>query len=423
MPPEELGLEFPTLDDVDVAGKTVLVRVDINSPIDPKTGEILDDARIRECAPTIEELARRGAKVVVLAHQGRPGDEDFTTLERHAKKLEEVLGFPVKYIEDILGPAARESIKRLRPGEVLMLENVRFCAEENLNRPPEEQARTHLVRKLAELVDIYVNDAFGAAHRSQPSLVGFVELLPTVAGRLMERELRGLSRALSPERPCIYVLGGAKVDDSLRIIENVIGKGTADEVLTGGLVGQTFIAAERDIGEPNLKFLLEKGFEKEIQRAKKLLLLHRNKIKIPLDVVVDEQGQPKEIAVEELPTNLPICDIGSGTIQKYSETITGAGTVVANGPLGVFEKPAFARGTFEVLKAMANSKAFTILGGGHIVAAARAAGVAERMKHVSTGGGACIAFLSGEPMPVVEALVKAKRKGFRRVRKPAGGIA
>ncbi|MEM2908204.1 MAG: phosphoglycerate kinase, partial [Candidatus Hadarchaeales archaeon] len=393
---------------------TVLVRVDMNSPIDPRTGEILDDARIRECAPTIEELARKGAKVVVLAHQGRPGDEDFTTLERHAKKLEEVLGFPVKYIEDILGPAARESIRGLRSGEVLVLENIRFCAEENLNRLPEEQARTHLVRKLAELVDIYVNDAFGAAHRSQPSLVGFGELLPTVAGRLMERELRGLSRALSPERPCIYVLGGAKVDDSLKIIENVLGKGMADEVLTGGLVGQTFMAAERDIGEPNLKLLLERGFEGEIQRARKLLLSHGDRIRVPLDVVVDDGGRPKEIAVEELPTNLPICDIGSRTIQMYSETIIRAGTVVANGPLGIFEKPAFARGTFEVLKAMANSKAFTILGGGHVVAAARAAGVIERIKHVSTGGGACIAFLSGEPMPVVEMLTKAKQKDLLR---------
>lgn len=414
MLPKRLALEFPTLDDVDVTGKTVLVRVDMNSPIDPRTGEILDDARIRECAPTIEELARKGAKVVVLAHQGRPGDEDFTTLERHAKKLEEVLGFPVKYIEDILGPAARESIRGLRSGEVLVLENIRFCAEENLNRLPEEQARTHLVRKLAELVDIYVNDAFGAAHRSQPSLVGFGELLPTVAGRLMERELRGLSRALSPERPCIYVLGGAKVDDSLKIIENVLSKGMADEVLTGGLVGQTFMAAERDIGEPNLKLLLERGFEGEIQRARKLLLSHGDRIRVPLDVVVDDGGRPKEIAVEELPTNLPICDIGSRTIQMYSETIIRAGTVVANGPLGIFEKPAFARGTFEVLKAMANSKAFTILGGGHVVAAARAAGVIERIKHVSTGGGACIAFLSGEPMPVVEMLTKAKQKDLLR---------
>jgi phosphoglycerate kinase len=405
-------LEFPTLDDVDVTGKTVLVRVDMNSPIDPQSGEILDDSRIRECAPTIEELARKGARVVVLAHQGRPGDEDFTTLERHAKKLEEVLGLPVKYIEDILGPAARESIKGLRRGEILVLENVRFCSEENLNRPPEEQAKTHLVRKLAQLVDIYVNDAFGAAHRSQPSLVGFGELLPTFAGRLMERELRGLSRALSPERPCIYVLGGAKVDDSLKIIENVLSKGIADEVLTGGLVGQAFMAAERDIGEPNLKLLVERGFKGEIQKAKKLLLSYGNKIKVPLDIVVDDEGQPKEIAVEELPTNLPICDIGGRTIRKYSEIIIGAGTVVANGPLGVFEKPAFARGTFEVLKAMANSKAFTILGGGHVVAAARAAGVHERIKHVSTGGGACIAFLSGEPMPVVEMLTKAKRKGF-----------
>jgi len=298
----------------------------------------------------------------------------------------------------------------MKPGEVLLLENVRFCDEESLTRPAEELAKTNLVRSLAELVDVYVNDAFAAAHRSQPSLVGFAVLLPTFAGRLMERELKGLGKALSPERPCIYVLGGAKVDDSLRIIENVLGRKIADGVLTGGLVGQTFLAAAgRDIGKSNLNLLLKKGFEKEIERAKKLLATHGEKIKIPADVVVDDRGRPKELTLGQFPTELPMCDIGSRTVGEYSSKIGGAKTVVANGPLGVFENPMFARGTFEILKAMARSKAFTVIGGGHMVAAARAVDVIGEIKHVSTGGGACISFLSGEKLPVVEMLMRAKR--------------
>lgn len=404
---EVKGLEFPTLDDAEVRGKTVLVRVDINSPIDLKSGEILDDTRIRECAPTIKELVEKGAKVVVLAHQGRPGDEDFTTLEEHSKKLSAALGLDVKYIQDIFGPTAKSTIQKMQLGEMLLLENVRFCAEETLKGTPEEMAKTHLVRRLAGLVDIYVNDAFGAAHRSQPSLVGFGAVLPTFAGRLMERELKGLGRALTPKRPSIYVLGGAKVDDSLTIIKNVFTKNIADLVLTGGLVGHTLLAASgKDLGKPNSQLLLDKGFEKEIGRAKKLLAEYGSKIKTPVDLVVESNGKPKELLIEQLPSELPIGDIGSKTAEEYSEIIAGARTVVANGPLGIFEKRGFERGTFKVLEAMANSQAFTILGGGHIVAAAQAASVIDQIKHVSTGGGACISFLSGESMPVVKMLTK-----------------
>ena len=407
---EVKGLEFPTLDNAKVQGKTVLVRVDINSPIDPKTGEILDDTRIRRCAPTIKELAEKGAKVVVLAHQGRPGGDDFTTLEEHSKKLSAAVGLDVEYIQDIFGPTAKSAIQKMQPGEILLLENVRFCAEETLKGPSEKMAKTHLVRRLAELADIYVNDAFGAAHRSQPSLVGFGAVLPTFAGRLMERELKGLGRALTPERPSVYVLGGAKVDDSLTIIENVFAKDIADFVLTGGLVGHALLAASgKDLGKPNLQLLLDKGFGEEIERAKRLLSQHGNKIKTPLDLIVDESGKPKELEVDQLPTELSLGDIGRKTVEEYSKVISGAKTVVINGPLGIFEKQGFEQGTFKVLEAMANSQAFTILGGGHVVAAAHDAGVTDRIKHISTGGGACISFLSGETMPVVELLTKKKQ--------------
>lgn len=404
-------MEFPTLDDADVLGKIVLVRVDINSPLDPKTGEILGDNRIRECVPTLRELSQRGARVAVLAHQGRPGSEDFTTLEKHAEKLGNVLGQEVKYIADVFGPSARQAIKALKPGEILLLENVRFCAEEILSRPADELAKTHLVRTLAGLVDIYVNDAFAAAHRSQSSLVGFAAVLPTFAGRLMEREIRGLSRALTPERPCIYAMGGAKVETALRIIENAFDNGAVDELLTGGLVGQVFLtAAGLDIGKPNLNLLLERGFKSEIAQAGELLAMYGERIKMPVDVVVDDRGEPRELTLEQLPTELLIRDVGSRTIGEYSRVMAGARTIVAGGPFGMFENPAFAGGTLGILRAMVNSRAFTIIGGGHLVAAAQAAGVADKIGHISTGGGACVSFLSGESMPVVEMLTRAKRR-------------
>jgi phosphoglycerate kinase len=347
--------------------------------------------------------------VIVLAHQGRAGDEDFTTLEKHARKLSEAVGLKVSYVPDVFGPAALDAIKKMQPGQILLLENVRFCAEESLSGTPEEMAKTHLVRRLAEVADIYVNDAFGAAHRGQASLVGFGAVLPTFAGRLMERELKGLGQALTPERPCVYVLGGGKAKDSLKIIENILQKNVADAILTGGLIGQAFLVASgKDVGKVNMQILIDKGFEKEIERAKKLIAGYGDKIKIPIDVVLNCNGTPKEISVDELPSECPANDIGSRTVQEYSKIIMSAKTVVANGPLGVFEKKGFEQGTFKVLEAMANSKAFTIIGGGHVVAAAEAAGVISRIKHVSTGGGACISFLSGESMPVVEMLTKVR---------------
>ncbi len=399
-------MEFKTIDDFEVEDKTVIVRVDINSPIDPETEEIMDDNRIVKCSDTITELSDKGAKVVVIAHQGRPGGEDFTTLEKHAKKMSEVFGTEVQYIDDLFGPAAREKISDLGSGEILLLENARFYSEEVLNRDPKKQAKTHFVQKLAPLADLYVNDAFAAAHRSQPSLVGFGEVLPAAAGRLMESELVGLDKARNPEHPCLHVLGGAKVDDSIALIEHVLEKGLADKVLTGGIVGQVFLAADSvDIGESNLEFIKEEGFEEEIDIAEELLSKFGDSIHIPEDVRIEvEEGKAKNISLKELPTEKPIYDIGDETVSSYDEEIKKASTVVANGPLGVFEKSEFAKGTNGVLDSIASSDAFTAIGGGHLVAAARESGITDKIDHVSTGGGACLNFLSGEKLPVVEIL-------------------
>jgi len=226
--------DFYTIDDFNVLGKTVLVRVDINSPVDPLTGLLLDDTRIRLHAETIAELADKGAKTVLIAHQSRPGKKDFTTLEQHAEALSKLLNRPVIYVDDIFGSNARASIKSLNNGDILLLENVRFYSEETLQREPAQQAETHMVSLLSPLVDLFINDAFAAAHRSQPSLVGFAVKIPSAAGRVMERELKALYSAVSNvERPCVYVLGGVKVDDSIRVMENALEEASADYILMG----------------------------------------------------------------------------------------------------------------------------------------------------------------------------------------------
>ncbi|KXB06915.1 phosphoglycerate kinase [candidate division MSBL1 archaeon SCGC-AAA382A20] len=399
-------MNFKTLDDFDFDGKTSFVRVDINSPINPDTGEILDDNRIRKCSETLTELAENGGKTAVIAHQGRPGGDDFTTLEKHCQKMSEVLGKEVDYIDDLFGPAAREAIKNLENGDILLLENARFYSEEVLNRSPEKQAETHFVQKLSPLGDIFVNDAFAAAHRSQPSIVGFAVKLPATAGKLMETELRELGKARDPKHPCVHVLGGAKVDDSLSLIEHVLEKGLADKVLTGGLVGQTLLASKSiDLGEVNLEFIKKEGFKDEIKYGEDLLSKYEEHILFPSDVRIEvSEKEAKVISIEDLPTEKYIYDIGDETIEKYSEVIGKAKTVVANGPLGVFEKPAFAVGTNELLKTISKANAFTVIGGGHLVAAARDLDIADKINHVSTGGGACLNFLSGEKLPAVEML-------------------
>ncbi len=401
-------MEINTIDDFEVEGKTVFVRVDINSPVDSEKGEILDDNRIQKCSKTLTELSEKGAKSVVIAHQGRPGGEDFTTLEKHAKKMSQVLDIDVEYIDDLFGPAARKTISNLTKGEILMLENARFYSEEVLNRDPEKQANTHFVRKLSPLADIFVNDAFAAAHRSQPSLVGFGVKLPAGAGRLMETELRELDKARKPEHPCVYVLGGAKVDDSLSLIEHVLDRGLADKVLTGGLIGQVLLSGKSfDLGSTNIEIIKDQGFEKEIDYGEELLSTYGDKIETPSDLRVEtNDGEAKVIPLESLPTDDPIYDIGDETIENYAKEIREAKTVVANGPLGVFEKAAFAKGTEEILKAISETGAFTTIGGGHLVAAARNLDITDKIDHVSTGGGACLNFLSGEKLPVVEILKK-----------------
>jgi phosphoglycerate kinase len=403
--------KFLTMDDFNYKDKVVLLRVDFNSPIDPNTKKILDDTRIRSHSETVAELSKKGAKVVILAHQGRPGDPDYSSLENHAKALSKIINKPVNYVDDIYGEKAKKAIEALKPGEILVLKNVRDYPEETKSKSPEEHAKSELVQKLAPLADFFVNDAFAAAHRGHASIVGFTVVLPTAAGRVMEKELKALEKVTTArETPCLYILGGAKADDSAAITEYVLSKGTADNVLTGGVIGHLFLYAKGyDIGETNRKYLEEKGFTAIIPKIQDLFKRFDGKIVLPDDLAVEVDGKRREIDVSELPTSYPIYDIGSKTIEKYASMLKKAKAIVVNGPMGVYENKEFLKGTKGVFEAIAESKAFSVAGGGHTVGALDELGLQKRISYVSTGGGALMEFLTGKTLPGVDALEKAKR--------------
>ena len=405
---EEYGIR--TLDDVEVRGKAVLVRVDINSPVDPSSKRILDYSRIKEHAETtLKELKEKGAKVIVIAHQGRKGEPDFISLKAHAEVMSDLLKTDVKFVDDIFGEKAKSAITSLSPGEVLLLENVRTWEGETAKKSPEEHSRGDLVEGLAPLIDLFVFDAFAVAHRPHASVVGFIPRLPTVVGRVMERELRALIRVRErPERPCIYVLGGAKAEDSADVAEGVLSKGVADKVLTGGLVANLFLHSKGvDLGAVNVKVLDKKGFLALTERIKGLLEKYGDNIVLPTDLAVEGiEGKRVEVEVSKLPVELLIKDIGERTIREYREELLKAKTVVINGPMGVFEDERFSKGTLELFKAVVDSKAFTVIGGGHTIAAATKFGFKDKVSFVSTGGGALMEYLSKGTLPVIEALKK-----------------
>jgi phosphoglycerate kinase len=406
--------DYLTIDDFDIDGKTILVRVDLNTPMDPD-GNILDDMRIKSHIPTIKDLD--DAKVVLIAHQSRAGKKDFTTMEPHSKRMSQYLGKDVKYVDDIFGTHARTSIASMKKGDVILLENVRFYSEENISKHASEHSGTHMVRKLSPLVDIYLNDAFAVSHRSHLSIMGFTEVLPTGAGRVMEKEIVSLDRGIKGgERPCVFVLGGAKVDDSLKVAENVLINGGADKVLVTGVVGNVMLAASGvDIGKANMDFIESQGYTDQIERGKQVLERFNGKIGLPIDVAFSDGGKRVEAHVSELPDgNLPIYDIGLETIVAFSEEIKNAKTVVLNGPAGLSEIDEFALGTHEIIKAAVDSE-YSIAGGGHISAEIRNLGYEGDFSHLSTGGGACIDYLAGEVLPGIEALkISAARYRLNR---------
>ncbi|MBR0472563.1 MAG: phosphoglycerate kinase [Methanosphaera sp.] len=402
--------DFDTMDDFDFEGKTVLLRVDINSPVDPLSGELLDDTRMVLHSNTISELSNRGAKVVILAHQSRPGKSDFTTLKQHALSLSNIIGKDVQYVDSIFSSNALNVISNMVNGEIVLLENVRFFSEEMPKLSKEEQANSILVQKLYPLADYFVNDAFATAHRSQTSIIGFSQVLPSLAGRVMELELNSLFGILdNAQEPRVYVLGGIKADDSINVMANALRTNSADYILTTGLVANIFLVAKGvELQEYNLNFIKERGYVDYIDIAKELLDEFEDKIVLPVDLAILENDARVEYPVDEIP-NLPIYDIGSKTIEIYKEKILLAKTLFANGPAGVFEKEGFNLGTEDLLNAIAQSNGFSIIGGGHLAAAASSMDLDDDVTHISSGGGASINLIAGEELPAVRALIDSAK--------------
>ena len=416
-----------TLDDFDFRDKTVILRVDINSPIDPKTHQLADDNRIRKSAPTMRELADAGARVAVLAHQGDTEDyQNLISLEQHAARLSDVLGRPVGFVDDVCGPAARECVRTLGRGELLLLNNVRYLTEEVstfvnfVKLTPRQLAGTWLVRSLAPLADYFVCEAFAAAHRSSPSLVGFAEVLPTAGGRLLVEEFGALARVKeNPTHPCVYVLGGARIADAFSMMEQVLGQGAADQVLTGGLTGEVMLLAKgHRLGAPTEQLIQDRGLAPFVERARRLLDRYADRILYPDDLAVDTRGR-QELSLAELPSPHLIVDIGQLTIARYTEAINRAATIFVNGPAGVYEQPASAVGTQRLWTAIADGPGYSVIGGGDSVAAARRFGVRERMGYVCTSGGGMVRFLSGQALPVIDALRRAALRHEQKEASPA----
>ncbi|MBQ1772107.1 MAG: phosphoglycerate kinase [Clostridia bacterium] len=408
-----------TLDDFDVKGKTVLCRVDMNQPVDREHDSLKSIARIKGCAPTVRELSDKGAKVVLMAHQGSDIEyKNFYCTRPHAKVLSELLGREVKWIDDVCGPAAREAIKALKDGEILLLDNVRYESEEQtlfemkLNLTHEQQAKTHLIEKLAPLGDLYVCDAFAAAHRDQPSLCAFEQVLPSAMGRLFEKEYCVISELMEqPKHPCVFVLGGAKISDAFLMMETVLEKGTADKVLTGGLVSNVLLAARGDeIGKGSMDVIVKNNVAECIESAKKLLEKYADKIVLPVDLAYLKDGKRAECDVGKVPADICAMDLGTKTVESYCEEIRKAATVFSNGPVGVFEDPELEKGSKLIYEAMTSEGVYAVVGGGDSVTAATKFKVSDKLGYICTGGGALIRFLTGEELPVIKALRFAAKR-------------
>lgn len=398
--------DFHTLEDFNFKDKTVLLRVDINCPLNKETLEIINDARIRRVVPTVRELMGKNAKVVILAHQSRKGKWDFIPLEQHSKRLAKNLNSPVKYVNDVMGDEAKNAIKSLQPGEVLLLGNVRELDSETAKLDMFGHAEGELVTELAPLIDYYVCDAFGAAHRSQCSLVGFPIKVPSASGRLMAKEIFALKSIFDePRRPSVFILGGAKFGDASEMIDHVLGTGMADTVILVGLAGNAFLYARGiDLGEASLEVLKEELTPENLQAAKDTMSKYGQRIILPTDVAVERDGQRVSVHIGDLPSKEPAFDIGDASIEKFKKVIMASKTAFMSGPAGVYEKEGFGIGTKEIMTAMIESRGQSVIGGGHTVGAADTFDLTDRFSYVSTGGGALETFLLGQPLPVVDAL-------------------
>ena len=384
-----------TVKDIDIKGKRVFMRVDFNVPM--ADGKVTDDKRIKAALPTIKYCLEQGASILLASHLGRPkgGPDPEFSLRAASEVLATLLGTPVKMAPDCVGPEVEAMAKELKPGEVLMLENTRFHKGEEKNDP-------ELAKQMAALADVYVNDAFGSAHRAHSSTEGIARFLPAVSGFLMEQELEYLGRAVAnPEPPYIAILGGAKISDKILVVETLLAK--CDKLIIGGGMANTFLAAQ---GLDMQDSLVESS---SLETDKNIMKKSGDKLILPVDAVIadkfDAEANTQVVDVDQIPAGWRMLDVGPKTISLYQKELDGAKLIVWNGPVGVFEMPKFAEGTFALARMLAESKAITVIGGGDSASAVKKAGVAKQMTHVSTGGGASLEFLEGKELPGVAALL------------------
>ncbi len=384
-----------TVKDIDLKNKRVLMRVDFNVPM--ADGKVTDDKRIRAALPTIKYVLDQGASLLLMSHLGRPkgGSDPEFSLRAASEVLSTLLERPVKMAPDCVGPEVEAIAKGLKPGEVVMLENTRFHAGEEKND-------LELAKQMAALADVYVNDAFGSAHRAHSSTEGVARFLPAVSGFLMEQELEYLGRAVAnPEHPYVAILGGAKISDKILVVETLLSK--CDKLIVGGGMANTFLASQ---GLNMQDSLVEAA---SLETAKSILTKSGDKLILPVDAVIadkfDAEANTQVVDVDKIPAGWRMLDVGPKTIELYKKILSDAKLVVWNGPVGVFEMPKFAEGTFALARMLAESKAITVIGGGDSASAVKKAGVAKQMTHVSTGGGASLEFLEGKELPGVAALM------------------
>lgn len=411
-----MEIKMNALRGLDIAGKKILFRPDINSPIDPVTKKIVNENRLKKNAVTLKYMLENGAAVALIAHQGDTQDyQNLIPLEEHAQKLSDLTGYPVHYIDDVCGPAAIEAVKNLPAGEAIILGNLRYLGEELstfsnfVKLKPEDMGTVWHIRKLSPLFDLYVNDAFSAAHRDAPSMVGFPHFLPAAAGFQFFDEYAALASVKDgAEHPCMFVLGGAKISDAFGMMESVLKNGTADKILTTGVTGIIMhIANGVTFGEPQMKFLRDRDMLSFVDAAKKYLTEYPDRFELPRDLAYNKDGARVECTIDNLPQDAQFIDIGAQTIADYQALLASAKTIFANGPAGIYEQDGFDIGTRGIWGGIADSDAYSVIGGGDTVSSATKFIDLTKISYVCTAGGAMVRFMSGKKLPLIAAMEQA----------------
>lgn len=414
-----MEVKMNALKGLDVAGKKILFRPDINSPIDPATRKIVNENRLKKNAATLKYMLEGGASVAVIAHQGDTQDyQNLIPLAEHAEKLSALTGHKVGYIDDVCGPAAVEAVKNLPAGEGIILGNLRYLGEELstfsnfVKLTPEEMQSVWHVRTLTPLFDLYVNDAFSAAHRDAPSMVAFPHVLPSAAGFQFFDEYAALASVKDgAEHPCMFVLGGAKISDAFGMMESVLKNGTADRILTTGVTGIIMhIAKGVQFGEPQMQFLKDRDMLSFVESAKKYLAEYPDRFELPRDLAYEKDGHRAECTIDNLPQDALFIDIGAQTIADYQALLATAKTIFANGPAGTYEKEGFDIGTRGVWQGIADSKGYSVIGGGDTVSSATRFIDLAKISYVCTAGGAMVRFMSGKKLPLIKAMEDAYQR-------------